>query len=55
MSGMKRRQFITLLRSPCSNSNSRFSPSKADEGRFSRSRNGQGAVDYMKHLEHPRE
>jgi hypothetical protein len=24
-----------------------------DEGRFGRSRSGQGAVDYMKHLEHP--
>jgi hypothetical protein len=26
-----------------------------DEGRFSRSRSGQGPVDYMKHLEHPDE
>jgi hypothetical protein len=26
-----------------------------DEGRFSRSRSGQGAVEYMKHLEHPDE
>ena len=26
-----------------------------DEGRFGRSRSGQGAVNYMKHLEHPDE
>jgi hypothetical protein len=26
-----------------------------DEGRFGRSRSGQGAVDYMKRLEHPDE
>jgi hypothetical protein len=26
-----------------------------DEGRFGRSRSGQGAVDHMKHLEHPDE
>ena len=26
-----------------------------DEGRFGRSRSGQGAADYMKHLEHPDE